>query len=169
MRAIRDVAVRPLSVPLIDPFVRATARMDGTRAALVAVTLDDGSIGLGESAALPPVTREDQPDLLRSIEAAAASLVGAGLTPGGDVTEELRSHLDPLFPDAPVARAGVETAILDALSRARGTSLRALIGGEIGASTRTLLTDVTIPIHAPETMARLARAWRARGFDVFKI
>jgi L-alanine-DL-glutamate epimerase-like enolase superfamily enzyme len=67
---------QPLSVPLKEPFVIATGRMDATRAALVTLVLDDGAgrraRGLGEAAALPPVTREDQPDLLRAVAAARA-------------------------------------------------------------------------------------------------
>src|SRR5439155_9504496 len=69
----------------------------------------------------------------------------------------------------PVARAGMEIALLDALARLRGAPLRALLGGDVGASTRALVTDVTIPIHPPQTMARLATEWRARGFTTFKL
>ena len=65
------IEVEPLSVPLRDPFVIASGRMDVTRAALVRATVEDAAGrragGLGEAAALPPVTREDQPDLLAAI------------------------------------------------------------------------------------------------------
>src|SRR5438552_1533211 len=58
--SIVDLTVGPLSIPLREPFVIASGRMDATRAALVRATLEDGSgrraTGFGESAALPPVT-----------------------------------------------------------------------------------------------------------------
>ena len=64
---IESIAVRPLSVPLIDPFTIASGRIEATRAALVEATVRDEraggrATGLGEAAALPPVTHEDQPD-----------------------------------------------------------------------------------------------------------
>ena len=168
------IEVSPLSVPLVDPFVIASARMEGTRAALVKVHVagdDDGAahVGLGEAAALPPVTHEDQPDLLRAIEGARTALVGSRLALDSEGHGAISALLDPLFADAPVARAGMETALLDALSRVGGLPFRALLGGDLGARTASLVTDVTIPILAPEEMARLARKWRASGFRVFKI
>jgi L-alanine-DL-glutamate epimerase-like enolase superfamily enzyme len=174
---IHALEVSPLSVPLLDPFVIASGRIDETRAALVEVRVadDDGAndaLGFGEAAALPPVTREDRPQLIDAIERARASIVGSRfeLDFSMDSTDRaIGSLLDRLFVDAPVARAGVEIAILDALARRRGVAVRALIGGEVGARTTKLVTDVTIPIHAPETMARLAKEWRARGFTIFKI
>jgi hypothetical protein len=63
MRArIVTIDVAPLSVPLLEPFVIASGRIETTRAALVRATLIDEvtgarAHGLGEAAALPPVTR----------------------------------------------------------------------------------------------------------------
>ena len=81
MRSTVAVDVEPLSIPLREPFVIATGRIDATRAALVRVTVEgpDGrrATGFGEAAALPPVTREDQPELLAEIGTVAAELRGA--------------------------------------------------------------------------------------------
>jgi L-alanine-DL-glutamate epimerase-like enolase superfamily enzyme len=171
---IHTLDVSPLSVPLVDPFVIASARIDVTRAALVAVkVVDDAGTneawGLGEAAALPPVTHEDQPDILRAVEGARGALVGSNFTHDSPMDRAIASILDPLFVDAPVARAGTEIALLDALARLRGVPLRALLGGDVGARTSSFVTDVTIPIHTPHKMAELARSWRARDFTVFKI
>jgi L-alanine-DL-glutamate epimerase-like enolase superfamily enzyme len=61
--SIAAIHVEPLSIPLREPFVIATGRIDTTRAVLVRATLEAASgeraTGLGEAAALPPVTRED--------------------------------------------------------------------------------------------------------------
>jgi L-Ala-D/L-Glu epimerase len=160
---VEAVFARPLSVPLIEPFVIASGRVDATRAVEVAVRVawrGRTATGLGEAACLPPVTREDQGDVLRAIEDAAAmlttrpidgvaSLAGLGL--------------------GPVARAGLETAVLDALACIAGVPLRILLGGGGDATPATLETDVTIAIAEPEHMASLARAWFARGFRALKI
>src|SRR5580692_5458267 len=95
--SIVDLTVAPLSIPLREPFVIASGRMDATRAALVRATLEDGrgrrATGLGESAALPPVTREDQPELLLAIAAAAAGLRGAALASEDDLDRLLLARL----------------------------------------------------------------------------
>jgi L-alanine-DL-glutamate epimerase-like enolase superfamily enzyme len=87
----------------------------------------------------------------------------------GTHASDLEGALIDALPEAPVARAGVETAVLDAMARCAGVPLRELLGGERGRSTRTLETDITIAIGEPERMAELAREWFGRGFRALKI
>jgi L-alanine-DL-glutamate epimerase-like enolase superfamily enzyme len=165
---IEHLGARALSVPLREPFVIASGRVDATRAVEVEARVrwrGRTDTGLGEAACLPPVTREDQDDALRNVESAAAELIGWSLA-GAD---ELEAALAATLPDAPVARAGIETAVLDAMARCAGMPLRALIGGERGLATRSLETDITISIAEPARMAELARAWVKRGFRSLKI
>src|SRR5262249_22482461 len=122
--------------------------------------------GLGEAACLPPVTREDQDDALREVRHSAARLVGPPL---GARASDVEAALLDALPDAPVARAGVATAVLDAMARCAGVPLRELLGGERGRATRALETDVTIAIGPPDRMAELARDWYGRGFRALKI
>jgi L-Ala-D/L-Glu epimerase len=164
--SIVDIAVAPLSIPLREPFVIATGRMDATRAALVRATLEDDrgrrATGLGESAALPPVTREDQPELLRLIATAAAGLRGAAF----GTTEDLDRLLAERLPESHVARAGVEAAILDAAARLQGVPLWRALGG---AAAPALLTDITLSISDPERMAAAAVRFARTGFTCFKV
>jgi L-alanine-DL-glutamate epimerase-like enolase superfamily enzyme len=163
---IREVAVSPLSIPLREPFVIASGRVDTTRAALVRATLEDAqgrrATGLGESAALPPVTREDQPDLLRAIRSAAGGLAGAHLTSAG----ELERLLGDRLPAGGVARAGVESAILDAAARLQDRPLYRAMGGPPAAA---LVTDITLSISDPDRMALAAAAHARAGFTCFKV
>lgn len=141
--------VRPLSVPLIEPFVIASGRVDTTRAVEVEARVrwrGQVAVGLGEAACLPPVTREDQDDVLGAL---------AGL-----LTVEALEDLGP------VARAGLETAVLDAAARIARVPLRALLGD---GGTDQLLTDITVAIAEPQKMAELARAWVERGFGALKV
>jgi L-alanine-DL-glutamate epimerase-like enolase superfamily enzyme len=163
VRAFRidSMDVRALSVPLVDPFVIASGRVDATRSALVRVRLEGGEEGMGEGAALPPVTREDQGDVIADVERARATVVRAW----GRV-EEVGEALAEI---GAVARAAIETALLDALARRDGVAVRELLGGARGAATRAMTTDVTIPILDASRMAELAREWRARGFSCFKL
>ena len=165
---VASLSATPLSVPLREPFVIATARMDATRAALVRVVLErpDGSEqaeGLGEAAALPPVTLEDQPDILRAIESRAPGIVDELVeVPGG-----VQPLLAELLSDHPVTRAGVQCAILDAAARLAGRPLYRWLGGP--EAPPPLRTDITIPIAGTERMAELGRAYHERGFTSFKV
>ena len=79
---------------------------------------------------------------------------------------ELTALIDSLgFSERPVARSGLECALLDAW-RGSQTPLCTFL---TGAPPRTLRTDMTLPIAAPEHMAELALQHRARGFDIFKV
>ncbi len=169
---LTQLAVAPLSVPLLEPFVIASGRVDATRAVLVQATVRDAqgrsAVGLGEAAALPPVTREDQPELLASLQLTAAAFEGLPFADLG----QLASRLDAELAHAPVARAGVECAVLDAVARLRGVPLFALLAGADGTHTAprlTLVTDMTLPIAEPSHMAELAVRHRAAGFRVFKV
>lgn len=164
---IVSIAVAPLSVPLLEPFVIASGRIDTTRAALVAaIVVDEHSNaraqGLGEAAALPPVTREDQPELLDAIARAARSCSHVNVSDRA----ELNRWLDAELGHSLVARAGVECALLDAISQLAGVPLCTWLGG---AAPCTLHTDITLPIANPEHMAQLAVGYRARGFRAFKV
>lgn len=184
---IHSIEARPLSARLLEPFEIASARVETTLSVHVAATLSleggsETAEGLGEAASLPPVTRENQPEALATIRKAASSLTGI-LLPLPNISElqgksgsshaleplfaELDAALTAIVPSSPVARAGLETAILDAAARLLGLPLRALLGGDPGEI--ELVTDITIPIGAPPHMADLARAWRAKGFTAFKV
>lgn len=163
---IVSVVAEPLSVALRDPFVIANARIDVTRAALVSVQLADATgqiaLGHGEAAALPPVTRDDQPQLLAAIATAASALQGSEL----EHFEQLTALLDERLGSYPPARAGVECAILDAWARLTRVPVCGLISGR---APRALVTDITLPIADARHSAQLAAAYRADGFRVFKL
>ena len=57
---IRSVSVEPLNIPLLELFTIATGSVVEARNVLITITLDDGSIGYGESAPFPPSTGESQ-------------------------------------------------------------------------------------------------------------
>jgi L-alanine-DL-glutamate epimerase-like enolase superfamily enzyme len=168
---IAALHVSPLSVPLVDPFVIASARVEATRSILVEVTLESGSdafLGLGEGSCLHPVTREDQPDALVAVEAARQELVGFPVEPGdlGGLERLLRLA----FPREPVARSAVEMAVLDALARHARRPLWAFLSGAAPAAPAPPIeTDITLPILPPRRMAELARHWAAQGFRSFKV
>ncbi len=169
MRAVRleELSVEALSVPTVDPFVIATGQVQATRSVLVKVTLcDDAGLrgrGLGEGACLPPVTREDQPDALLAVTRASPRLLNQKWTDLAQLVTALVLEL----PDTPVARAGIEMAVLDAWARLEGLPLWRFLGGS--GAPPALVTDMTLPILPPARMVELALQWRALGFTAFKV
>ncbi len=159
---ITHVELWPLDLPITDPFVVATGQLQVAQNAFVRLTLHDGTIGYGEIAPFPAITGEDR----------ASSLVQAGILGqhllGRSVLHyrRLGHELSELAPQAPAARCGLETALLDALTRAMHVPLWALWGG---ADVRVRETDVTIPIASVERTDALARQWYGQGFRLLKI
>lgn len=171
---IAAVTIEPLSIALREPFVIATGRIDTTRAVLVRATLTDDAgrqaTGLGEAAALPPVTHEDQPELLHLLAAADGALRGTAVHHLADATAAVARVL----PDSAVARAGLEAAILDAWARLERVPLYRLLGAHAAqdaapAEAPVLTTDITLPISDARHMATVATRHRAAGFTCFKV
>jgi L-Ala-D/L-Glu epimerase len=164
---IVECSARPLSVPTVDPFVISSGAVQATRSVLVRVGIRNyaGHIfhGLGEAACLPPVTTEDQPHAHEALQHVAGQLLGRRV----DELEALAGFLE-LLPHHPVARAGLEVALLDALARSQRKPLHQFISGS-SASAAPVDTDITIPLLGAERMAELARQWVSKGFTSLKI
>ncbi len=174
-----DIMVSPLSVPLRDPFVIATGRIDTTCAVLVEVVVQDRSgrrgRGLGEAAALPPVTPCNQADLLRWLTEGARRLMGHGVEHAIGSHARLQAAVDHALapfaslPGVAVARSGLESALLFAWADLLDVGLHRLLGGSAAGDDLVVVTDITIPIGTPDEMARLARGWARQGFGCFKL
>lgn len=160
MRFLR-VEGRPLEAALKSPFVIAGAALERITNVAVRVTLDDGSVGWGEIAVLPPLTSGDPGAAQAVIDEAHALLAGREIEVWPQVARRLRYRWDRLA----AARAGVEAAVIDAVARSDRVPLYARFGG----AKRELRTDVTIPICPPEEAAALARAYGRAGFDTLKV
>lgn len=159
---IEAVRASALSVPLREPFVIASGRVDVTPNVLVEVALVDAdsgrrATGLGEAATLPAVTRETQGSVLGAFAVLAPP---EEALPAGDLTAWLADGRL-----GACTRAGLETALLDAQARLEGRPVH----GVAGPPRLTLTSDITIPIGDPGHMAKVARRWKARGFGCFKV
>lgn len=158
---VRAIRWRPLEAPLHDPFVIANARLDRLRNVGVVVELTDGTVGVGEIAALPPITRETQREAEHAVDRVGATLVGLDVDDTAAVEERLRMAL----PDLAATRAGIEQACWDASARAAGIPL----WRRFGAVPHEVITDITLPMVEPDRAATLATQWRERGFRTLKV
>lgn len=158
---IQDVVVEPLTIPLLEPFTIATGSVSSARNVLITITLQDGSVGYGESAPFPPSTGESQETAL----AAARGCVD--LLRGQDAANwrQLARLIHSLYYAQTTVCAGFEMALLDALTRSYGMPLYVFFGGASSA----VETDLSIPMVLPEHGYDLAHAAIKQGIRQIKI
>src|ERR1700686_1254438 len=135
---IRSVVVEPLNIPLLEPFTIATGGVTEARNVLITVTLADGSIGYGESAPFSPSTGETQETALAAAQGCAALVEGKDAANWRVLSRLMHS----VYFSQHTAIAGMEMAVLDALTRSYGLPLYIFFGGASSA----IETDYSIPM-----------------------
>lgn len=149
---IERIVATPLDVPMRRAFGIAGGAQEVARNVLVEVVLRSGVRGWGEGAPLPAFNGETQADALTALRSMIATAQGADVRAWRPLAETIRQTTTP----SASAACAVEIAVLDALSRALGTSLRVFFGG----AETSLHTDFTITTGSVDDAARDARAWR---------
>lgn len=161
MTVIADIVVEPLNLQLTEPFAVAQGAPDSARNVLVKVTLEDGTVGLGEAAPFTEVSGETQEQTIDAIRDMRAQVVGKDVRQWRDIGSALRtSHLA-----TPAARAGLEIGIVDALARAQRTPLWKMFGG---AGT-VLTTDMTVTAGDVAHAESSAKKISALGITTIKV
>ena len=125
-------ALRPYRLLFKRPFGTAHGLRDGTDALFIRLTVD-GHEGWGE-VTLPPYVKETVPDSIRRVE----QLAREGFRAGDALLAALDEH--PALQGAPGTRAGVHTALVDALARSRGQCVRELLNLHGSSTPITLMT-----------------------------
>src|SRR5215831_15871897 len=158
---ITALEAQPLDIALREPFAIATGQVEAARNVLVRVMLADGTVGLGEAAPFPPSGGETQETALAAVR---------GMTPLVEAQDAaawrpIAARLTASFERQATARAGVEAAVLDALTRRWGIPLYQFFGG----CEASVISDLSIPIAAPKQVARLAQQHAASGARTLKL
>ena len=159
---IRAVETTPLDIPLREPFGISGGAQVMANNVLLRVELDDGTVGYGEAAPLPPYNGETQAHALHALRDCAAWLPGRDARAWWELGGELVSRATS---PAGSARAALEMALLDACAQQDAVPLWRFFGG---AGT-TLETDMTITTGSVEAAAAAAVAIRQRGIRTIKV
>src|SRR6266566_2402874 len=138
---IRSVTVEPLNIPMLEPFTIATGTTSEVHNVLITITLADGSVGYGESAPFPPSTGETQETALAAAHGCVELLKGKDAAHWRVLSKLIRS----VYFSQGTAIAGIEMALLDALTRSYGIPLYVFFGGASSA----VETDMSIPMVSP--------------------
>ncbi len=157
---IESIEAFRLDVPLLAPFAIASARLNHVNNVAIRVRLRNGAEGWGEVPSLYPVTAEDQDTALAAVRNVAPQLTGRDATAWRSFAPGLVAAL----PDLAATRAGIEMAVLDAVTTDWQIPLYEFFGG----ASDQLITDITIPICPPNEARSLAAGYSQQGFDVIK-
>lgn len=158
---IQTVQIEPLNIPLREPFTIATGSVSEARNVLITVMLKDGTVGYGECAPFPPSTGESQETALIAAQGCADLVRGQDAAHWRDLSKQMHS----LYYSQSTAIAGMEMALLDALTRHHRIPLYVFFGG---AST-AIETDISIPLVTPEHAYQLAEEIMMRGISSIKV
>lgn len=150
--------IQPMQRRLRQPIVTSHGRVERRDGWLVSATLPGGSVGWGEAAPLPMWGTEGPAETLDDLTRAARTLAG----------EDPCSALERIEASScgPIARAGLEQALLDACARSRGLSLAQLISSR---PPRTIAVNALLREQTPDALEREAAANVAAGFRSLKM
>jgi muconate cycloisomerase len=161
---IRRVEVFGVAVPLVGGgFRNAYVTKKVQKSALVRLTADDGTVGLGNIDPSPGYSVETIEQSLAALRDKLAPVV-QGLDAGNAhavmvaMDQTLSGHLD--------AKAAIEMACIDLLARRVGIPVHQLLGGAVVDRVRF---NAWIGILPPDEAAAEARKWFDRGFRSAKI
>ena len=158
---ITRVAVREEEIPLSRPYTIATASYDRVTNFVVEICAA-GATGLGVASPDPDVTGETIGDCRAALtDDRLAWLEGQD----GQHLGQLCRRLGAEMASTPAARAAVDMALHDLLTRHLGVPLVSHLGGEI----RGMVTSVTVGIEDVATTVAEAREHVDAGFRVLKI
>lgn len=158
---IHSITVEPLNIALLEPFTMATGSLAEARNVLITITLKDGRMGYGQCAPFPPSTGETQETALAAARGCAELLKGRDAAHWRTLSQLIHS----LSFSQKTVCAGMEMALLDALTRSYGIPLSICFGG---AST-WVETDMSIPFVSPQRGYELAEETAARGITSMKV
>ncbi|MDB5839505.1 MAG: hypothetical protein JWQ23_1457 [Herminiimonas sp.] len=161
---IRRIEVFCVAVPLVGTgFRNAYTTKTIQKSALVRLTADDGSIGLGNIDPSPGYSAETIGQSLAAIRERLAPLI-QGQDAGNP--HRIMQAMDDDLPNYLDAKAAIEMACVDLLARRLGIPVHQYLGGAV---TENVSFNAWIGIVSPDEAAAEARKWHERGFLSAKI
>lgn len=162
---MRLVAARitPFRLRLTRPLATAHGRLTRREAWLIELRSRCGHSGFGEAAPLPGFRLEGHCEAGRALDRAASRMLGLP-------ADEARAELNAFTPAAPAARAALDVALHDLLSRAAGLPLCEWLARREGRSSRARVGVAALLAAAPaEAAAAEALRRVAAGYTTLKL
>lgn len=159
---IKNIRTEIISIPLRTRFATALRTVDSFDNVLVVIETQDGNVGYGAAAPTAVITGETVSSIRGAVAHIAKSLSGMDLVGSEDVFQCLHRCLV----GNNSAKAAVDMAIYDIITKSLNIPLYQYLGGSCSA---VLKTDITISIDTPAAMATKAVERAAEGFSHLKL
>ena len=158
---ITQVTAKKVKAPLSKPFTISLGTITASDIVFLRLDTDCGLVGYGEGVGIGFVTGETSDTILGAIKLFEPLLVGRSPF----AIEQIHSDMDKKMVGNGSAKAAVDIALYDLMSKAAGLPLYRFLGGVSGS----VETDMTIGINTPEVMAAEAAKRAAEGFREIKV
>ena len=159
---IESIQLKHISIPLKKTFKTALRTVDSAEDTVVLIHTDDGYTGFGEAPPTKAITGETNESIRAAIrDYIAPAVTGADVTNLEAVQEKLQNCIEGNFS----AKAAVDMAVYDLLTKSMGVPLYKYLGGY----RNKVETDITISINEPEEMEADAVSACRKGFSALKL
>ncbi|MGN1402244.1 MAG: dipeptide epimerase [Bacillus sp. (in: firmicutes)] len=159
---IQTIETERLAVPLTKPFKTALRTVAKAESIVVKITCDNGVVGYGEAPPTHVITGESLPGIEAAIHGIFKPLItGSDLLSHEAVFQNLHSSMERNTS----AKAAIDIAIYDCLSRHAGLPLYRYLGG----FREELETDFTVSVNGKEEMGQDAVRYTDSGFRILKV
>jgi L-Ala-D/L-Glu epimerase len=157
---IEKIQIYKYSIPM-HPFTIATGTMDFAQNILIKVFTSKNIIGIGECSAFPMIVGETQNTCYEMAKDFAK------LWKGKDALniEERLNDLHLFTAGNSTIKSAFDMALYDIAAQHANQPLYEFLGG----TKKEMLTDITVGIGSPETMAAQAKAFVEKGASILKI
>ena len=159
---ITDIRLARLSVPLRVPFKTALRTVNRVEDIIVEIHTDTGHVGYGEAPPTGAITGDTTGAIIGALrDHIIPNMIGQDV----EALEPLMKRLDKCVVHNSSAKAAVDIALYDLYGQHIGAPVYKLLG----ASRKSITTDITISVNSPQQMAEDTRIAVARGYDTLKI
>lgn len=149
-----------LPIPM-EPFVIATEVSTVAQNTFIRIHTEDGLTGMGECSAFPMLTGETQATCYEVGKDLARLIKGRD---SADIQGRM-SEMDAYIGGNTTVKSAFDIALHDVAAKRAGLPLYRLLGGK----QKTIVTDLTIGIDEPESMAATAVEFIGKGVRTIKV
>lgn len=159
---ITDVRLGMISVPLRVPFKTALRTVNSVEDVVVEIHTDEGAVGYGEAPPTGVITGDTTGAIIGAIkDHISKAIIGRNV----DDFEDLMMAVQNSMVKNTSAKAAVDMALWDLYGQLYKIPAYKMMGG----SRKSIVTDITISVNDPETMAKDAMNAIERGYDCLKV
>lgn len=159
---ITDVRLGMISVPLRVPFKTALRTVNSVEDVVVEIHTDEGAVGYGEAPPTGVITGDTTGAIIGAIrDHISKAIIGKDV----DDFENLMMAVQNSMVKNTSAKAAVDMALWDLYGQLYKVPAYKMMGG----SRKSIITDITISVNDPETMAKDAIDAISRGYDCLKV